>query len=351
MKILILTWSAWSGHNSAAFALENYAKKQWYSTHIEDISYFCFRGRLQKFFHKIFSEKIPRVGRIIFAISNAKRLRSVRNLLNSPTLQEKFESLLEKEKPDHIILTQKSWIPLLTKHLKKNQKEFSVSLFICHYFYSIHSFWIMKPEYVDWYFVFDDESKKYLITEYDIPKEKICVSFFPFDEDIFTQRETIGHKDILVLATGLDIDFLMNIPKELTQEKWYQITFVWGRNTDNFKKVQQTYKNKAHISFHQTIDISKQLPKHDIFIGKPGWAILAECVASQTPLFIPNHFLWEEDANVSLVQKYELGIYETDRTKIDFLIRYLDRNKILPNFDNIRKKDSNKIIFDTITTN
>ena len=40
----------------------------------------------------------------------------------------------------------------------------------------------------------------------------------------------------------------------------------------------------------------------------------------------------------------ETGVYEPDPKKMNFLIKYMNWSKFLPNFNKVRKKDSIKII-------
>jgi len=345
-KFLILTWSTGSGHISASNALNWWIRSQWHDAHVEDICHFSTGGRIIKIAHKIISEYLGIIGSIIFYTTNNWLCKWIRHRLWAFSDSYAFSRLIQKHKPDHIIFTQKSRIPLLSSYVNKNEKSFTISSVFVHYGRSIHTLWIMDPAICDYYFVFDLGSESYLIDKYDIPAQQIIVSFLPIPQDVFHKRVSIDRHKLIILCTWLNTSFIKGFLNQYKDTPEYNIVVVSWRNT-HLKKIMSEFRTYKHITFYRHYNIGSGLKNFDVFIGKPWWAVLAECIASETPIICPAHFHGEEDANKDIIRRYGVGYCIHDPQKVAHTIATCDFQSMLPKF-NLLKKDSCDIILKTI---
>lgn len=341
-KVLILSGSYGSGHDTAAQNLKIYYEKKWYKAKIVDILEHLNKlwGKSSQKFYKISSEEYPKIWYTFFKWTDYKIISRIFYWIKDPIWQPKFDKLVQERDPDQIISVFPFWNGRVKTHIKNNEHKFKRWIVITDAI-DIQSFWYVKPEYLDKYFVFDEYTKQSFSEKFEIPQEKIEVSFFPILKEKFINKDKIWNKKIIMLLTGLEDKIVEDILKRLN---WFDITVVKWRNTELFKKI----KNKYNFKFVEFINILDNLDKFDLMIWKSWWAISCECVATNTPLIVPSFLPWQEKWNIQLLEKSGTWIYESNPRKIEFLIKYLDRSKLIPNFNKLKKENSCEIIEKTL---
>lgn len=346
-KFLILTWSTGSWHIAASNALSMRLREQWHEAHVEDICHFSRGGIFTRFVHKYISEYLGWFGSVFFYITNNFFCKRLWNRFWLFSNSHKFETIMAAFQPDYIIFTQKSRIPILTSYVRKNGKPCSINCVITHFGRSIHTLRVMDPKVCDVYFVFDKPSKEYLIERFDVPANQIIVSFLPMPQEVFCKRKVIYKHKLMMLCTGLNTSFVKQILDVYKDKPRIEISVSCARN-ENIVKLIPFYKKAKNIRFYSYFkNIGSSLRNYDLFIGKPGGAILWECIASETPIIAPSHFYGEEDANVDIIRDYKVGFYIKDAQDVIEKIEHYDFSKLLGNFK-VLKKDACAIILNTV---
>lgn len=70
------------------------------------------------------------------------------------------------------------------------------------------------------------------------------------------------------------------------------------------------------------LPIREHLSEIDMIIGKPGGAIMSECIATDTPLLIPEYLPGQEEGNMQLLKDIHMGIYENSAEKMfDIIVK------------------------------
>ncbi len=338
-KVLILTWSYGGWHNTAASSLEKYYKNIWYETKVIDIidHISSFWAKSTKTFYKISSEEYPKVWKTFFNGTDYPIMSRILYWIKDPIWQPKFNKLIEEYNPKHVISVFPFWNLWVKNYIKYIWHNFKWWILVTDSI-NIQSFWYVKSKYVDNYFVFDKKTKKNFIEKFEFDKNKVKVSFFPFLRENFINKKYINNKKILILLTWLEKNTIKHILDNL---KDFDITIIKWRNN----KLYEELINKYNYKFIEYINIMENLKFYDIMIWKPWWALTCECIATNTPLIIPSYFPWQEEGNKELIEYTETWIYEKDPYKITFFIKYMDWNKLLPNFKKAKKENSCDIIY------
>jgi hypothetical protein len=81
---------------------------------------------------------------------------------------------------------------------------------------NIQSFWYIDEDIVDKYFVIDELTKHIVKEKFNLPDNKITVSFFPVLPETFVDKEKIEKEKILILLTGLKDHFVKELLKYLS---------------------------------------------------------------------------------------------------------------------------------------
>lgn len=347
-KVLILTGSYWSGHNRAAKVLEKKMIDEWHQVLILDIVDFFNENSVKswdftKSFYEDFCERYKKVWEMTFNIFDDAIVKRFLYGIKYPVFQSRFDKFINTYNPDLVISVFPFWQGFIKHYLKKYEKTFKTGVFITDSI-KIHSIWYLNKDYIDYYFVIDEMTKQEFIKKFNHKTDNIIVSFFPLEENFFIDREKIEVKNIILLLTSQEENFVLDLLEIMKDRKDINIAILAGRNKILFSYVSQFYADVANFKFYSFFDIKSELKNIDLVISKPGWAIVSECIASDVPIIIPTFIAWQEEGNKLLVELWEVGFYQSDASKIDFAIRYIDFSKMLPNFRKLKKNDSSKII-------
>lgn len=152
----------------------------------------------------------------------------------------------------------------------------------------------------------------------------------------------------MMLLSGIKEDFALEFLDLLKFQLYFKrIDIIEGRNPSLFKKLKKLHTDKRY-HFKEYVNIKENLPTIDIFIGKPGGAIMSECIAQDTLIVAPNYIAGHEEGNIYLLQHTGTGIFEDDPKKLVHYLDILNYQKILQNFHKIKRKNSIEIILSTL---
>lgn len=335
-KVLILTGSYGSWHNSAAFELQNAYGAKWDTTSVVDLAEYYKRsiGKTTKKFYEISSSDFPKIWEFTYDVLDNIKIKEAFYGIRYPYFQTKFNKLIKKENPDIVIIVFPFWCLFLKNYIKEYEVTFKTWVFITDAIH-IHSVWYMWGFGVDYYFFIDDITKKLFVEKFHHDKNNLITTFFPLHQKYFYNRREIWSHHILLILTSLSFSFVKNILL-LLQDTNRKVTIIQWRNESLFKKIQEEFWTKNNFSFFSFLDLKSYYPQVDICISKPGWATICECIATDIPLIMPDFIPGQEEGNKKLIEENEIGIYENDPEKILFLLNYIDWSKMLANFKKIK---------------
>ena len=342
--ILILTGSYGGGHNAAANSLKEYYQKKWYKVKIIDIIEHINKllSKSTKAFYKVSSEEYPKIWKTFFNGTDYPIISRILYGIKDPIWQPKFNKIIKEYQPEQVISVFPFWNLWVKNYIKNIGHHFKRWILVTDAI-NIQSFWYVREKYVDNYFVIDEKSKEIFIKKFNFNPDKVKVSFFPFLREKFINKKNINSKKILILLTWLEKETIEYILENL---EWYNITIIKWRNENLYEEIKNKYQNK--YNFIDFLPILDHLKDYGIMIWKPWWALTCECIATNTPLIVPSFFPWQEEWNKELLEDTETWIYENDPKKIVFMIKYLDWNKMLPNFKKVKKENSCEIIYKSL---
>ncbi|MDD2487180.1 MAG: hypothetical protein PHS92_02340 [Candidatus Gracilibacteria bacterium] len=348
-RFLILTASYGTGHNAAANTLKSYIEDRGDIFEKIDLTDLLKKGgdNSRKFY--AFTEKVPFIWDATFNLLDQEFTNELLDIIFKSIYQKKFNEIVDSFNPDYIICTFPNWPAFIRNYCKTNEKTFRTAVIVTDSI-EIGMPWYYGKEIIDDFFVIDKWSKEVFISKFinNDYKDNVHVSFFPLEEKYFTDKEIIGNKKILILLTGLKKTFCLKLFEQLKNEEFYdEILVIKGRNDSLYKIIKEKFES-SNIRFTEFVKIKEILKDYDIFIAKPGGTIMCECIASDVPLISPSFIPGQEEGNIELITKENVGIYESNAEKIIYYLKFLDFSRFLPNFKKIKKVDSVKFIIDTI---
>lgn len=367
-KIILLYASIGGGHYKAADGVKNYLLEHYPNHSVEMIDALKYTNKVvdkiiisayinmarysPKFWGDLYSFSEKQYSAVNF--SNAvQRILSIKLL-----------KLFEEKKPDIVISTH-PFITEMVAILKKRNK-FQTDLNVILTDYASHKFWELKPEYVNRYFVANEEMKYTLINN-GISENKVFVTGIPVGEaflkeynkkEIYKSFDLNENKRTILLFGGGEYG-LSNVKKFLiglleTKED-LQIVAIAGKSkkTQNmFKKICPKYNKKAVILGY-TNKVPELMSIADFVISKPGGLTTTEILTCNIPFIIINPIPGQEEENARFLLNNGAAVrlFDADKTT-PFLNRLLNDEKRLKCMKemqkNIAKPNSTKDIVEKI---
>ena len=326
-NILILTASIGHGHRSAARAtfkaIEKIGDKR-INVEILDFISFCspILDTIMQKNYNYASTYAPQVQKFIYEITNKKSRVKILNLLLEKAFSRNIEELVKEKKPEIIISTFPLWdyaIEKISKKIRKDSYFFSIITDAI----SVHKSWILAD--TDFFFVSNEDTQNSLIGM-GVKKEKIKNFGFPVDMKF---REKVSRENVLQ-GFGLNpknftvvfygnfvsqgaFSYIKNIQKHLPNLNFVILT---GRDKNLLEKLNNS-KAKNLIAFGWRDDIPEIIKSADVVVTKAGGASVMESIAAETPLLLTRVIPGQEEGNLILVQKNNLGLasFDQDLTK------------------------------------
>lgn len=355
-KYLIFYLKTGGGHFAPASSLANYLKRH----HSNEISPILVDG-FEKINHVVkylieegyrkLQTRAKWAYEALYAMHKIKPVGKISCFIVSKASLKFISGIIEKEKPDKIIILHFLLIEPVYTALEKMKLELPVYTLITDP-YTAHSLWTSrkKQEYI----VFSERLKNAFTGR--IPAEKIHV--FPFIlEEKFSQvipgsmiprlkvemGFTPGKKIILVMGGGDGIPHGRKILENLLKANPdAEIAVVCGVNKSFYStaaRLAEKYSNVKMKVYEFINFVYELLNISDVVITKCGASTMMEIlILNKVP--VVNDYIWEQEkGNIEFIKDNELGIYETKIDKVpQAVIKLISDNDYYEKFrTNIKK--------------
>lgn len=311
-KIIILYASVGGGHFKAAEGVKNYILENYKDTKIEMIDALKYTNKLiDKIIVKSYvnmARYSPKMWGEIYKFS--EKQYSAVNFSNAvqKLLSMKLLKLFKDERPDTIISTH-PFITEMVATLKKSGK-INTELNVIITDYASHKFWELKPEYIDRYFVANEEMKFSLINN-GISRDKIFVTGIPvgpaflkkYDKAELLKEFNFSEKKKTILMFGGGEYGLTNIKgifsALLSVRDDIQVIAIAGKNlkTQKMLKTVASKSNKKVVILGYTTKVPELMSIADFVISKPGGLTTTEILTSNVPFIVINPIPGQEEEN------------------------------------------------------
>ena len=249
----------------------------------------------------------------------------------------------------------------LKKHNKINMKLANILTD-----FKMHEQWLVRYDYVDLFFVSNQEMKEELIS-FGIPKEKIFGEGIPISNKIsqkYDRKKVLeefglkeNKKTILFFAGGglglarKNIFEFIKIFAENFENT--QLIAISGKNPkiyNEFQEIVQKNKKEEKIKvIEYTNQVAELMSISDIVITKPGGVTISESLSAGLPIIAINPIPGQEEENAEFLERNKLVIFikkDDDIKKVlEEIINNDEKLKILKeNTKKFAKPDSSKNI-------
>lgn len=370
-KIVILYAAVGGGHFKAAEAVKNYILENKPNCKVEMLDALKYTNKaIDKIIISSYvnmARYSPKVWGDIYKLS-AKQY-SVANFSNAvqKLLSLKLVKYLNEQNPDAVISTH----PFITEMcaILKKKKQLNAKLNVIITDYASHRFWELKPEFIDNYFV-ANEQIKYSMIYNGISAEKIHVTGIPispaflksYDKNaIYNEFDLDCNKRTILIFGGgeyglSNIKTFFNGLLELEED--VQIIMVAGKRKKSQKMFSELAENsnKKVIVLGYTNKVPELMNIADLVISKPGGLTTTEIITTGLPFAVINPIPGQEEENAEFLLNSGAGvrIFDAKKTK-PFLDQLLSDSVRLQNIvemqKHIAKPTSTKEIVDIIFKN
>lgn len=366
-KILIFYGSYGGGHLSAAKAIRNYIENNYEDVEVSMID--CIEY-INKYVNKVTTEaykglakKAPWAWKQVYKDSKDGALAKISTTSNK-MMAHKLGSLISDIEPEIIISTH----PFSTQmcgYLKKKEKiSCTVATILTDY--QIHEQWLEFSQYLDFFFVSNDQMKIDMIEKGVLP-EKIYVTGIPVSEKFLENynREEVckvfnldPKNEIVIFFAGGEFGLgrnttIMMLKALIRLFSKLQVVAISGRNpkmNEKFKTLVKSTETEERIKILEFTDKVPELMSVSKFIiTKPGGLTITESLASKLPILIINPIPGQEEENAEFLEKNGAGIWIKKHDNIARHLKNLYRHpELLQNMkiacENLAKPNSTKNI-------
>jgi len=288
MKIIIFYAKYGGGHLSAANAIREAMEKEHKDIDIEIIDCMEYINKIiNKLSTKAYSDMAKKAPKMWGKVYKASRKGTVARISRTSNrlFAMKLYLLVKKLNPDIIISTHPfatQMCTFLKKHTKLNEKIANILTD-----FKSHEQWLVKHEYVDLFFVANENMKQELI-EYGIKEEKINVTGIPISlkfQKEYNRKEILEEfelkenlKTILFFAggkLGLTNSHISKFIEVFAKEEFenVQVIAISGKNEKVFNKFKQIVEEKNKEDRIKVMEFTDKVPElmsiADAVITKP----------------------------------------------------------------------------------
>ena len=370
-KIMILYASVGGGHFKAADGIRAYITDMYPQYNVEMIDALHYTSKVVD---KIVIDSYlnmakysPKVWGEIYKYS--EKQYSVANFSNmvQKMLSQKLYKLFKEEQPDIVISTH-PFITAMVASLKKHNKT-EAKLCVVITDYASHKFWELRSEFVDMYFVANEETKYSMVHKGIVPS-KIFVTGIPISpvflksydkQTICSEFNLNPNKKIFIFFAGgqygaSNIKSFFNGLLAIKED--VQIVAIAGKSLKSQKLFNNLSKgsSKKIIVLGYTNKIPELMSIADFVISKPGGLTTTEILVSQVPFIIINPIPGQEEENANFLTNNGAAVRIWDETKATPIIEQLISDEFrLENMKamqkHLAKPNSTEDIVETIIKN
>lgn len=367
-KIILLYASVGGGHYKAADGIKNYIKEHYPNHKVEMLDALKYTNKVvDKIVIKSYvnmARYSPKFWGDLYSFSEKQYSAATFSNAVNRLLSIKLLKFFETERPDIVISTH-PFITEMVAILKKRCK-IQTNLNVVITDYASHKFWELKQEYVNRYFVANEEMK-YCLIDNGIDENKIFVTGIPvgpaflkkYDKNEIYKQFGLNPKKRTALIFGGGEYGLSNVKLFLTglleTKEDIQVVAIAGKSN----KIQNMFKNitikydKKTIILGYTDKIPELMNIADFVISKPGGLTTTEIITSNVPFIIINPIPGQEEENARFLLNNgtAVRIFDAEKTK-PFLDKFFDDQKRIECMKemqrNIAKPNSTKDIVEII---
>ena len=326
-KILIFYGSYGGGHLSAASSMKEFIDKNYSNVQTEMIDCIEYINKLvNKLSTKAYSgmaKRAPWAWKRVYKSANKGVLSKVSNASNY-VMSNKLFKLISQKNPDLIISTHPFSSQMCA--ILKRKGKLSVKVATIMTDYHIHSQWLVGSDYIDFFFVSNQQMKKDLCAA-GIDSFKVFVTGIPISErfssnfDRNSILQELGLKDhvFTVLffaggAFGLGKTRTFEIFKTLlTDFPEIQIIAISGKNEKMKQLFTDTVASMKKENVVKIIEFSKKVPElmsiSDLIITKPGGLTTSESLAAGLPILVINPIPGQEEENAAFLEESHAAVW------------------------------------------
>lgn len=341
-KYLILTASYGSGHNAARDAFRTVLERRGDEVRsIDMVDFLRHRGGggSRKFYE--LSESVPILWDVMFRVLDYEFPNDFLNFFFNITTQKLFNEQVDEYRPDVILCVFPLWPRFVENYLKnkKRKNTFKVGVVVTDSI-EIGTGWHVGQSVVDHYFVIDPHSREVMRKKFGCKLKNVHDTFFPIEERFFFDKEAIKSDTVVLLLTGMRSSFALRMIDALVQsDKVQKVLILQWRNQTLYRSLGKYVFGKK-VELHDFLPLKEALRDIDIVISKPGWAILNECIANDVLLIAPHFTPGQEEGNIELMEREEVGVYEPSPANIIKIIEQEDLSRFLPRFHKLKNPHS-----------
>lgn len=318
-KILIFYGTYGGGHIAAAKSIKNYINENY--PEIETNSIDCIEY-INKYINKISTEaykemakKTPHLWEKLYTKSNDGALAKLSTTSNK-IMAIKLKNLIKEEAPDLIISTHPFSSQMCAYLKKKNKINCKLATIMTDF--HIHNQWLYLPEYVDYFFVSNNNMKQDMINQ-KISESKIFVTGIPvstkfqekfnlddiydefwLDKDKFTILFFGGGEFGLGRNTAITaLKIIIRLLKDI------QVVVVSGKNKKMHKAFEELIDKTNSSDRIKLLEYTDKVPElmaiSDCVVTKAGGLTITESLVSHLPIIIINPIPGQEEENAEFL--------------------------------------------------
>lgn len=326
-KILIFYASYGGGHLNAAKSIKEYIDNNYdnYDSELIDCMKYVNKPieKITTTAYREMAKKMPWAWGKIYNDSQKGPLAHISSRSNI-IFAIKLLKLLKEKQPDIIISTH-PFGSQMCSYLKRKRKITSKIATIMTDF-SPHDQWLIGHDYTDYFFVSNDEMKKYLISK-NIPENKVFTTGIPISSRFLKEYNKKEILDMLELKEnkktilffgggefGLGKTKTIQIFEDLIKNfNNIQIIAISGKNEKmkvHFETIVKNFnKEKSVKVLSYTDKVPELMSISDLVVSKPGGLTTSESLASGLPIIIINPIPGQEEENAIFLENNGAGIW------------------------------------------
>ena len=326
-KILLFYGSYGGGHLSAAKSLKEYIDKNYpeSETKLVDCMEYINKtvNKITTSAYSYMAKKAPGVWKTVYNSSEKGLFSKISNTANKQ-MASKLNKCISEFNPDLIISTHPFSSQMCS--ILKSKEKINCKVATVMTDFHIHNQWIVKHEYMDYYFVSNNQMKEDLCTK-GVNENKVFVTGIPFSErflqnfdkeNIFKEFGLNTNKLTALFFAGGEFGLgksrtfaiFESLVKNFPQ---VQVVAVAGRNEQMKKLFTDCVKTFHREDEICVLDYTNKVPElmaiSDFVITKPGGLTTTESLVSSLPMIIINPIPGQEEQNAEFLENAGVGVW------------------------------------------
>lgn len=366
-KVLIFYGAYGGGHLSAAKSIKNYLEKHYPDCEVKMLD--CveyinkYLNKLSTTAYKEMAKKAPWMWKIVYNNSDHGALAKISTTSNK-LMSRKLNNILQEFEPDLVISTHPFSNQMCTNLKKKKLINCKIATILTDM--APHSQWTVDSEYIDYFFVSNNEIKEALIDD-GIANFKIFVTGIPLSErfhenfndaEIYNEFNLDPNKTTILFFAGGEFGLgrkrtFLIFRALIRLFKKFQIVAISGKNKKMNEKFNHLVEAYGVADRVKVLDYTNKVPElmhiSNIVITKPGGLTTTESLASNLPIVIINPIPGQEEENADFLVRNGVAIWIKKEDNIARVLKNLYRHpekidEMKKNIPNLAKPDSTKNI-------